>query len=172
MIEHAVKFSVSAANLNLADTTPYVFFDPYVNTRMVRVPTRLELKRNAGTAYTVANVQPSQSQGVGSRDHPIKADLDSYTVGFGGGQWVLIEGVTDLTTGNAVTARYENTFFAIPIINFLDKTTEKSIVVFPFLDGRIFNPGDLKFRLRTTCNISGGTGSLDGILYFTEYPTQ
>ena len=152
-----IPFTVTAANLNLADTTPYTINATLAsNSSLIRVPTHLELTKAAGTAYTLSNIQKKAR-------YEQKSDrVDNLT------QWLAGQG--DLIVEARDSAGRTRPFFFVPVEGFLDQATEQSRLVFPFTDGAWFNKHDyLTFRLRVGCNIASGTGSLKGRLYFDEY---
>jgi hypothetical protein len=155
-----IPFTVTAANLNLADTTPYTITATLgSNSGLIRVPTRLELTKAAGTAYSLSNISPKP------RRESRMDTVDSLNQLFLGGGDLIVEARD--------SAGRVRPFFFVPAEGFLDQATEQSRVVLPFTDGAWFKKADhLTFRLRIGCNIASGTGSLKGRLYFDEYSVE
>ena len=153
-------FTLTAAYLNGSDTGDQALTLTWpTNSQVIRVPRRLELTRNAGTAYTLGSASPS------FREDKLR-QAGNYADFFSGGKFLVFR---DDGEGNYGTYGYR-AFFYVPMENFLDQASSKSVVVFPYLDGQTFKPGATSYKIHTTCSISGGTGTLSGVLYFDEYP--
>lgn len=148
-------FTITAAQLNAADTADQTILTLPTNSRMVRVPTRLEVQRAAGTAYTLAPIHFHREE-----DHRNTAD-DFYK----GGAFLSIRSV--YTQGSRSVPQDE--LFYIPMEGILDQASAVQFVSLPLTDGKTFRTGAVSFALRASCPISGGTGSLTCRLYFDEY---
>ena len=155
------SFEISATNLNLADTVDQTIWTFPSSDVLVRIPTLLELKKAAGTAYTlVAPVAPAAlTVNNADRISFTVPPLASYSDRFAGGRFLYI-----LNNLGVV-------FFAIPLVGFLDSTAVESRIALPNTGGGVFRPGtgDRTFVIRTSVGVSLGTGSLLGRMHFDEY---
>jgi len=153
--DRSVTFEITAANLNLADSTAQTLVT-FPNDGVVRVPERIELRKEAGTAYTIVNPDPTNRYLV-EGDAP-----DSYTDGFRGGLTIRVyEGVYGGGGGR--------TWFQVGIEGFLDESTEQSRIAFPNLNSKEFQPSVISLSLGLSGIVSSGTGSLKGTVFFKEY---
>jgi len=153
--DRSVTFSISAATLNTADTTA-VTLATFPDDGVVRVPDRLEIRREAGTAYTIT-LGAYPKPGLVEGDYP-----DSYSEGFRGGEFIQIyEGVTGSSS--------PRTWFQVKADGFLDSATEQDRIAFPQLASREFKKNVTSLILEINRSISGGTGSLVGTLFWKDY---
>jgi len=148
-------FTITAANLNLADTTPYNIVT-FASNNQIQIPSRLEIAKQAGTAYTLTTPQY-----VNRRVEFFGQAVDNYAAEFQGGSYAIVEAVDSAGRGRP--------FFFIPLIGFLDSASEQRRLVLPLLNGPTFSTGLVTFRIRSTVNVASGTGSLLGRLYYDEY---
>jgi len=158
-----MTFTVSATNVNLADTVPYTVATIQNSTSdFIKVPVRLELQKDAGTAYSITtptwpNENP-RSRVLGEKYF----DPQNYASQFGGGEFLIVEGADDKNRAVA--------YFYVPLDGFLNSSAEQKRLSFPNTSGMTFGrPVPTKFRLRLSRNVASGTGSLRGRLFFDEY---
>lgn len=150
-----IPFTITATNLNLADTSPQTIIT-FADDNLIKIPTRLELSREAGTAYTLT--APAYKN---QRVENFQQTIDTYSAMFAGGSYLVIEAVDDDGRGRP--------FFFVPALGFLDSASNQRRLSFPVINGDTFRTGATKFRLRLTVNAASGTGSLLGRLYFDKY---
>jgi len=153
--DRSVTFEITAANLNLADTVNQTLAT-FPEDGVVRVPERIELRREAGTAYTID---------IGSYPKPKLVDgdtADSYEEGFGGGMFIHV--YADVIGGGGA-----RTWFLVDSEGFLDSASEKSQIMFPKLSAKSWKDNVTSLKLRLNGSVSGGTGSLKGTVFFKEY---
>lgn len=152
-----VPFTVSETNLNLSDTADQTIISLSSNDRMIRIPVRLELRKEAGTAYTLSP--------LGMEDHTsgrFKKSLrpdpltGSYSDLFSGNQYLIVKD------------NLGQPFFQVPAVGFLDQATAQNRVSIADTAGYTLKPGASSFSLRLGVSISGGTGTLSGRLYLEE----
>jgi len=158
-----MTFTVSATNMNLADTVPYTIATIADSTSdFVKVPVRLELQKDAGTAYTITDPDNGR-EGIRGRVLGEKYfDPQNYASQFGGGDFLIVEGADDKNRAVA--------YFYVPLDGFLNSAAVQKRLVFANTAGMTFGrPVPTKFRLRVSRNIASGTGSLRGRLFFDEY---
>jgi hypothetical protein len=148
-------FTITAAQLNAADTADQSVLTLPSNSRLVRVPTRLEVQRAAGTAYTLTEFYKHREE-----DHRNTAD-DFYK----GGQFLVIRSVYTQGSRNIP----QDNLFYIPLHNILDQASAVQFVSLPLTNGKTFRTGAESFVLRSTCAIASGTGALTCKLYFDEF---
>ena len=153
-----VPFEITATNLNLADTTLQTI-QTFPDDGLIRIPTRLELRRDAGTAYALT-FQGGRRAGQ-RKTETFQREVDSYTAIFSQGAFLVIESKDD-------DDRSRPHMF-IPIEGFLDVATAQTRLVFPLVDNHVFRAGATSFTLRSLVGLASGTGSLFGRLYFDEY---
>ena len=158
MAEIVVPFTIDEDEVNTLDTVPVSLGTVSGASSLVRVPTRIELRRKAGTAYAVTRL--SQSGDVANT---------KYEEFFP----VLTERTWDVP---ALVVREVNDagypvrrIFSIPI-DFLTETSATGVVAFP-VGGLTFDQGDITLEIASGVGLSGGTGDLEGRVYFDEYPT-
>jgi len=150
-------FEIGATALNLADTTSVTLID-FPNDGMIRVPTRLELRRAAGDAYALSGERRSTRT-----VQNFQTTVDSYTSLFQGGPYLVVESKDDLGR--------DRPHIFVPLEGLLDNASEQKIIAFPRVDGHVFRSGATRFILRLTSTVASGTGSLFGRLYFDVYAT-
>ena len=156
--EVMIPFEITATNLNLADTSLQTIHS-FPNDGFIRVPTRLELKRDAGTAYTLS--YPGGKKSGQRKVENFQREVDSYTAIFSGGPFLVIESKDD-------DDRSRPHIF-IPEEGLLDVATAQTRLVFPLRDNHVFRAGATSFTLRSLAGLASGTGSLFGRFYFDEY---
>jgi hypothetical protein len=153
--EHSVTFEITATNMNLADSTDQTLVT-FPNDGRIRVPERIELRREAGTAYTISN-----PDGVDRK--LVEGDVpDSYAEGFSGGLFLRV--VEKLRNGGG-----GRTWFRVGLPGFIDVATEQDRVSFPNRNSRDFKPTVTSLILRLSGAVSAGTGSVKGTIFFKEY---
>lgn len=154
-------FTITATNVNLADSSPYTIHTFRADTNIIRVPVRLELQKDEGTAYTLSNISENT---LDKRSIERRQDtVDTLAAGYHGGAFVVVESCTNRNETRP--------FFWVPAKGFLDQTQAEKRLALPVLSGAWFRPGqEVTFRLRVTCTIASGTGSLQGRLYYEEFP--
>lgn len=155
-----IPFSVSATNLNLADSTPYTIHSlNRTDSNILMVPTMLKLRKKTGAAYALSNIK---DETLSSRLIERRQDtVDSMTSLYHGGAFVVVE--------QATNKNVTRPFFWVPAEGFLDQTQEERRLVYPMTNGMWLRPGqEAAWRLRVTCTIASGTGNLDGELFFDE----
>jgi hypothetical protein len=153
--DRSVTFEITATNMNLADSTDQTLVT-FPDDGVIRVPDRIELKREAGTAYTI-------DIGAYPKSRLVDGDApDSYEEGFGGGMFLKVyEGVVGAGGGR--------TWFLVDTEGFLDVATEQNRIAFPKLSAKSWNENVTSLKLRLSGSVSGGTGSLKGTVFFKEY---
>ena len=154
--EGTVTFTITAAQLNALDSTKQTLVT-FADDGVVRVPKRLELRRNPGTAYTIAAGEyPKKKPG---------RDGDYYDTAAGanqGGSSMFVE----VTSQND---SFHRMWFEVDTDGFLDATTIQNRVVFPQVESGEYKSGAKAVKLGIRTTISGGTGTLEGTLFFDEY---
>ena len=155
--EIITSFEIGATALNLADTTSVTLID-FPDDGLVRVPTRLELRRAAGDAYVLTGEKRSTRA-----LQNFQTTIDSYSTLFQGGSRLVVESQDELGRGRS--------HIFVPIEGFLDVATEQKLIAFARADGHVFKSGATSFVLRLTTSIASGTGSLFGRLYFDVFAT-
>jgi hypothetical protein len=153
----SIPFTITATNVSLADKTRQTIVTFPEDNLIVRVPTHVELYKEAGTAYTITgntSAEPNNRQASGFLHAP---PFGSYSDLFSGSKSIFI--INNNTT----------IFFAIPMQGFLDVATEQRRFCFASLSGGTYKPMVTGFYLRMGCTIDSGTGSLIGRLYYDEY---
>lgn len=154
--DRSVTFELTASNINALDGTA-VALVTFPDDGVIRVPERLELRREAGTAYTL-------TKGNYPDKPPVSGDyFDSYTEGFESGNYLqFYEG----TVGSSAP----RVWFKVDAEGFLDVATNQDRITFPKLALKEFkdNVTSLLVEYRGR-GISGGTGSVKGTLFFKEY---
>jgi len=156
MNEVQIVFSIPAASVNALDGTA-VTLVTFPDDGNVRVPERLEIRREAGTAYTLTKGTQPLKPAVGG-DY-----FDSYSEGFEGANILQVyEGTVGSSTPRA--------WFKVKADGLLDVATEQSRVVFPNNALKEFKDGvtSLKIEYRGQ-GIASGTGSLVGSLHLKEF---
>ena len=154
-----IPFTITATNLNLADTTEQTIVN-FPSDNRIRVPIRLELLKEAGTAYTI-------SEAGGFRVDSVDGNTtDSYTDLFRGGAFVT---VISTARENESSQSQGVAFFYVPMVGFLDQTGIERRLALASVRPRVFRTGATKMKLRLTANVASGTGSLHGRLYYDEY---
>ena len=151
-----IPFEVSAADLNLADTAGYTLYS-FSSSNLLKVPIRLELCKDAGTAYTV-----TAPQYVVRKVEYFQASVDNYAEQFQGGSFLIVE--------SRDAQGRSKPLFVTPLTGFLDSASEERRLVFPCCVGDTYRAGATSIVLRTTVNVASGTGSLKGRLYIDELP--
>lgn len=147
-------FTITADQLNAADTADQTVLTLTTNSRVVRVPTRLEIYRASGTAYSL----------TGRYGPPEPEPRNSADNFHRGGKFLVIRSVYDAGEHSAP----QDDLFYIPMGGLLDQTSAVKMLAMPLLDGKTFRPGASSFVLRSTCAIASGTGSLTCRLFFDE----
>lgn len=149
-----VAFHVTAAAINNEATSPITLFSLPSNSRLVRVPTFVELYiDNVLTAYTIgSSYRTGSSEQEYYTSHP-----NNYADNFAGGRFLQI---TDGTN---------RVFFNVPLVGFFDQLTEQKRLAFPNVDLAVYQSGAASFKLRFTTTLSGGDGDLYGRLHYDEY---
>lgn len=157
----SLAFTILAADVNTLDTTPVTIETFRTNTGLIRIPTRLELVKAAGTAYTIEN--PKEELRYGAKVL-LPPPFGSYSDNFDGGSFLVIR------DNNGIV------FFRVPLQGFLDSASEQIRVSFAALPSGTFKPGSTStdreaftLEAQLTVKTSGGTGSLKGRIYFDEY---
>ena len=153
-----VPFTITAANLNLADQADQAIITFTSNDRLVRIPVRLELRKEAGTAYTLAPLGISDEIGAFRFKNSQRPDplTGSYSDLFSGNQYLIVKD------------NLGQPFFKVPAVGFLDQATAQNRVAIADVSGYTLKSGASSFSLRVGVGISGGTGSLSGRLYLEE----
>lgn len=157
-----VPFTVSSASILTLNTVP-VAIATFGGDDRIRVPARLEINKPASsTAYAITYVQPyadPTSRGVApTLDENGNYTREYYKTTFGGGAYLIIRD------------DYGHPFFWIPADALLQTTARSSFVCLPSLDGQAFQPGRNVFYMTSGVPIATGTGTLNGTLFFEEYP--
>jgi hypothetical protein len=151
-------FTITADQLNAADTADQVVLSLPTNSRMVRVPTRLEVERAAGTAYVFSPLGP----GGMHREQDHRNSTDDF---HKGGTFLVLR--STYTKGDQSVP--QDDLFYIPVDGILNQASAVKFLSLPLTDGKTFRTGAVSFVLRTSCPISSGTGSLTCRLYFDEF---
>lgn len=160
-MERVIPFTVSATELAALAVTPKTLFS-FPEDGLIRVITRVELKKDAGTAYTLTTTDAESNTPDGpARVFPFRDTVDSYTAGFGQGAFLQFEMRESNGAGRA--------FLIVPEAGFLDQTTEQTRLAFPVLDNLILRPRLYYLTLASTTVLASGTGSLNGRVYYEEY---
>lgn len=153
--EGTVTFSISATQLNALDSTKQTLVT-FADDGVIRVPRRLELRRNAGTAYSITLGNRPKSK---ARDGDY---FDTAAEGHQGGANLFVE----VTSQND---SFHRMWFDVDTEGFLDVATEQSRVVLPRTESRVYKDGAKDVKLGIKSSIASGTGSLEGTLFFDEY---
>src|SRR3990172_10772311 len=105
-----VPFTVTAANLNLSDTADQTILSLASNDMIIRAPVRLELRKEAGTAYALAPIGPEEHANSRFKTR-LRPDFPSgsYSDMFSGEQYLVVS--DDLG----------RSFFFVPMVGFLDQ---------------------------------------------------
>jgi len=152
-----VPFDLTADQVNALDTTPVDLgsFGPSVDS-LVRVPARAEVWRDAGTAYTIT---------------PVSGSIRSDTVSEFDNMFSEVKPISPamelVVRRKDSRGAYGEAIFRIPT-GLLENTTLTGLVVMPE-PGQSYTGGDLSLTIEALTTISGGTGSIHGLLYFDEY---
>jgi hypothetical protein len=154
-----IPFTLTAAQINTLDTAPVSLVSGMKST-YVYIPKRLALKKAAGTAYTLSLLHDIGSQ---RDDSAISLESDSHVHGFNSG--ILVSEVRRAIG----TSFEERAVFWTPSRGFLDSSQARTKVVLPRPELQEFNEGSSRFRIQVMDTISGGTGSVEGWLYFEEH---
>ena len=157
MNQVVVPFSLTATQVNALGATPITLIS-FANDRRVRIPTRLELIKESGTAYTIT-VTGETFLPVAQSGQRVP---DSYAGFFAGGAFLVLEAVDENGSGRP--------YAFVPETGFLSVASEQTRLIVPEIDGQAFRTGAVSFAIRSSAVLSSGTGGLRGRLYFDEYP--
>ena len=157
-----IPFTVTSAQVLTLDTTSVTLYTFDANTRVVRVPQRLEITKPAGTAYTLTRGFTNNTENVSTTariplDRRGIHDLSYRYTAEGGNAWLVVRD----TLGAPA--------FWIPADRLLQTTAESGLVVLPLNSGRFYTTLQTSFVLRSTVPIATGTSVLNGRIYFEEY---
>lgn len=148
MAEVRIAFTITAAQLNAADTSDITVVSLPSNSRLVRVPVRIEAVREAGDAYTITRYNDTQQ----------KEWVDIYGDFVKRGEFLVVQDEDGLP------------LFYIRLDNFINRADANAIVVMANTNARTFTPGNSStFTARATVDLSGGTGSVTGFFVFEEF---
>jgi len=189
-----IPFSLTATQVNLLDTTPVTLFEfGDYDSKLVRVPVRLEILRAAGTSYTITRNIPGQNlyddtagsvyslrrDKGGSRGEPFSNQSQDYISGKtedakhaaeefqNDGSALLIRSHLS-SAGSKPTSQV---VFRVPSLALLQPTVTTGLVAFPYLDGNVYFPGRNTFTIMHNSPIASGTGAVTGRIFFKEYTT-
>ena len=156
----AKVFTIAAADVLTLDGTAVEIASFPDNDNVVRVPVRLEIGKEAGTAYDITyNASFPLARPVAD----IEGDFGSkgfITSGIGGGAYLVVRD------------DYGRPFFHVPADLLLATAAVSQFVAFPNLNGVALAPGRNTFSVIANVGIATGTGDITGRLYFDEYPVQ
>jgi hypothetical protein len=152
----SVTFSLTAANVNALDGTA-ITIATFPDDGVIRVPTRLEIRRNSGTAYTVT---PGDYPRLRLQEGDVE---DSYASGFSGGNFIRVyEG----TVGSSSP----RTWFQLKAEGFIDVATAQNRIAFPHNASREFKDNVTSLLIEYQGQaIASGTGTVEGTVFFDEY---
>lgn len=157
MPEVRIPISLTAAQLNASGASPITLYSYTEDTRF-RIPTRIELVKEAGTtAYGITVTGESSS----AKPYDDELSKNSYTAFFGGGAFLTLEAQDANGVGRVLAYIPEN--------GFLDVATEQKRLVFPSAEGLVFRPGVTTYVLRSTAALASGDARIRGFIYFNEY---
>jgi hypothetical protein len=154
-----IPFTLTAALLNALDSTPLNIVTDLPCT-YVYVPKYVTLWKQAGTAYTLS---PGQETDIARTDKVESDDSASDLHGFRGSGLLLTE--VQRVTGTLIQ---ERAVFHIPTKGFLDLGAASGRLVLPLSNIKVFRTGSPRFRIICLDTISGGTGTVNGWLYFEK----
>ena len=164
MAEIIVPFTIDEDDVNTLDTVPVTLVTFGNGDTIVHVPTRLELWREAGTAYEMVGAFPGYK--------PLK-DTEAYTPEgnsvepiWSGHKLLIYESNTHLYSGRSDRG---NVLFRVPLTDFVNGALATSLVVLPE-SGLALRPGNVTIKAESLVGLSGGTGDIRGNLYFDERP--
>ena len=157
-----IPFTVTSAQVLTLDTTSVTLYTFDANTRVVRVPQRLEITKPAGTAYALTRGLPTNSDNAATAPRPLVDRRGIHDISYrhtneGGSAWLVVRD----TLGAPA--------FWIPADRLLQTTAESGLVVLPMNNGRFYTTLQTSFVLRSTVPIATGTSVLNGRIYFEEY---
>jgi len=162
-------FTVTAANLNLADTADQVLYSFPADSNLVRIPRILLINRQPGTAYSITSFRQQWDR---QKDFGDMGDFDDDRLEFNAEHQDLLMVYIGRTRENDSTERKDDPLFYIPVNDLgLTRTTQKGLAVLPQSEGMVFNTDMTSLILRTNgCGIASGTGNIQGELLWDEYP--
>jgi hypothetical protein len=178
-------FSLTADEVNALDGTAVTiasFSDD--DSPLIRVPVRIEISKDAGTAYAVTYNLPGQDSyddllgGVdrrkveeGPNNNPPftrrSHDYVGQTIAAASGE---AEGRRGAKAYLLVRDENSRILFRIPADTLLQTAAFNSVVVFPDFNGAAFRKGRNTFSIISNVAIASGTGSVAGRIFFEEYP--
>jgi hypothetical protein len=164
------KFSVTATNLNLADTTEQSLFTFHEPAHVIWVPKALTLVREAGTVYTVGDIvkRPLQKTLATTRSDAIvpteNRSLDFYLTETRSGRTTRTRLVFQAPAKELLGAKKGSSGFDSALQD------DVRMVLTPVVDGQWWQEDKfIALTLVSNVSISGGTGSLLGELFFDQY---
>ena len=156
-----IPFTLTNAQVLTLDTTSVTLATFDGSSRLVRVPTRLTIRKDEDTAaFALTRNLPYNL--AGGDDAPVDRHLDadkSYRYAVEGGDAFLVVCETD-----------GRPLFFIPADYLLQTVNEVNVVALPQTAGVVFKPGQTTYYIRSTVPIATGTVGLSGNLYFEEFP--
>jgi hypothetical protein len=175
-------FTLTADQTNALETTAVTLFEFGDSTALIRVPTRIELVKESGTAYAITRTLPGQilslaADGAGrGAQAPNRGPSNSVFTAPGVRNRSYLNGNS---TDEAEAARdgeaflfvrddYSRVLFSIPAA-FLQSAARTNVVAFPALSGAAFRDGRNSFSIISNVALASGVGSLSGRIYFDEY---
>jgi len=160
MAEIIVPFTIEEDEVNTLDTVPVTLVAFGNGDTIVHVPVRLEMWREAGTAYTITG--PFKTR--------VHKDTEAYTPG--GHTAAPIWKRHELIVYDTNTHLYENrtdrdnVLFRVPAFLLLGSSAH-SMVVLPE-SGLVLRPGNTTIKMESLVGLASGEGSIRGNLYFDE----
>lgn len=165
-----IPFEITATNLNLLDTTDYTLVSlTSSGGYQCYVPRHLELWKDAGTAYTIGNIQDTNAGIYPPPDSGYYNPHSNLVQPLWPSRDLIIYDLNTHEYSNRTDIN--NIVFRIPIGMLLPWATGRGLVVFP-VGGVVLSPGDLTLKVKSLVSISSGTGSLFGRLFLDEFPTK
>lgn len=156
-----VPFGIDADDVNLLDGTPYELGTAGADSDVVLVPVRLEIWREAGTAYTVTHATsvPAPAETIYPKDAKTAAPI-----------WAAPEFVVYALNTRFFADRTdrEGPLFRVPMYDFINCADAAGFVVLPE-GGIALRPGDLTLYIEALAAISGGTGAISGRVVFERF---
>ncbi len=171
--QHVIPFTITAANVNLADTADQSVYTFNSNSSVIRVPTSLIVGWKGGTAYTVGGRKGTLIGRDTERAAAATYDLSNLD---------QVPSLNFYLTHPSGSGRRVQLLFRVPIIELglvgvLDNATgsttgsKSSLVAFPVPDKKFFTSNEYgSLVVHSNVSLSGGTGDISGQFAFEEYP--
>jgi hypothetical protein len=161
MAEVVVPFEIDEDDVNTLDGTAVTLATITADDAIAYVPSRLEIWRKAGTAYTVTKTLAANSYTANTLadDEPLEEPVLRR-------RELIVYSTDDLGADTR-----DEVFFRIPVDYFLDRADANGLVVFPE-GGLAVHTGDITLKIESLIGLVSGTGDLQGRVYFEQYQVK